>query len=86
MVFSKNLLAVLLAVAAVGVNGSPTELEKRKTFTTELCPDYWVSPGQTQACLRMTLEEGECHDPPEEYNDWAASIVLSPRLVCDLYQ
>jgi len=31
MFFSKNLLAALLLVAAVGVNGLPVELEKRDT-------------------------------------------------------
>jgi len=68
MLFSKNLLAAFLAVAAVGVSGSPVELEKRKEGKITLSIYDW-SPESTDGHFDVTFEENWCFDLGSNLND-----------------
>jgi len=74
MLFSKNLFAALFVVAAVGVNGSPAELEKRQQVT---CGRFNTPPrdddpsiylqlcsGKRTYCCRWVYAGGLCRDVP----------------------
>jgi len=76
MLFSKNLFAALLVVAAIGVNGSPTELEKRQQVT---CGRFNTPPRNDDPsiylqlcasgrvyCCRWVYAGGLCRDVPDE--------------------
>jgi len=85
MLFSKNLFAALLAVAAVGVNGSPVELKKRQILDTILvCPDDFDSR-PTQTCGTYNFAAEECIELGQGVNDTANSVVISPGLTCDFH-
>jgi len=85
MLFSKNLLSAFLAVVAVGVSGTPVEVEKQALVILALCPDYWTGEKQIQECYPIAVYERECRNLTGLYNDWPKSAVIDPTTICDLH-
>jgi len=94
MLFSKNLFTTLLAVAAVGVNGFPVELEKRAD-PVYLCPNRWdttkieqCSQGEqcrTQGCHPVNWTDGVCIPDIGEFDGTISTVHTGPQARCILY-
>jgi len=95
MLLSKNLFATFLAVAVVGVNGSPVELEKRAVNQATLCPDPWdvvTTKGCPQGgvcvvdqeCLPVGLVEGACVDLTK-FDKEISTVQTGPSIKCRFF-
>ena len=84
MLFFKNHFAALLAVAAVGVNGSPVELEKRDFAKVILCPnnsDVIIS----KWCPSYDLQPGTCIDLAPENDDKISIVMIGAGMSCTFF-
>jgi len=87
MLSSKYLFAALLAVAAVGVNGSPVELEKRDPDRVIFCPDTWFDtlPETPQSCPVYASKPEECSYIDFADNDRMSTVKIGVGLRCTFY-
>jgi len=80
MLFSRNLFAVLIAVAAVGVNGSPVKRDDPNTIFA--CKGKkWGAE-----CDHFPVNLGVCTDVRSDYNDLISSFGPPPDVTCHLYE
>jgi hypothetical protein len=82
MLFSTNLFAALLAVAAVGVTGSPVEVEKRGLGTVSYCEGEQFA----QPCRSQPVDAGQCYNIIDGFKQKVKSIEpLGGTFNCNLF-
>jgi len=85
MLFSKKFFTALLAVVAVGVNGSPIELEKRDPDKILLCHDDVTFGATDEICPSIGFQEGVCIDITFPENDSTSAVKIGMGLSCSFY-
>jgi len=82
MLFSRTFFAAFLAVAAVGVSGSPVESEKRDSKFVFCQGKYWQPP----CAYPDSVELEKCHDFITEYNLVNINTFVVPHgLTCGVF-
>jgi len=82
MLFSKTLFAAFFAVAAVGVDGSPVELEKRAPNKIILCANEFDKAFWNVACTVLDYQEGVCSDIT---SDGLSHVKIGNGLSCTFF-
>jgi len=79
--FNRNLFAALLAVAAVGVKGSPINFGDEIGIAKFCVGKYFQEP-----CVPYSVGFQECSELYNEFNDSIYSFKGDPNLNCNLYE
>ena len=85
MLFSGNLFAALLAITAIGVTGSSVARMKREQLGNVYICDGEAFTEVAQPCQLLSVDSGNCTQPPALFNGTIASFGPDAGIGCTLY-